>query len=115
MLLPDGQSLLSRAYERAAALASAGELLTVTNRDYYFLSRDEFAKRKNGSLTARFVLEPQGRNTAPAVAIAALCVAQAHGEDATILVLPADHLIQKPAAFEQAAARAVEMAARGDL
>jgi mannose-1-phosphate guanylyltransferase len=115
MLLPDGQSLLSRAYERAAALASAGELVTVTNRDYYFLSRDEFAKRKNGSLTARFVLEPQGRNTAPAVAIAALCVAQAHGEDATILVMAADHLIQKPAAFEQAAARAVEMAARGDL
>ena len=48
MLLPDGESLLRKAYERAGMLADDGVILTVTNRDYYFLSRDEFEKAKLG-------------------------------------------------------------------
>jgi len=115
MLLPDGQSLLGKTYARACALATAGEVVTVTNRDYYFLSRDEFDKLKPGATRPRYLLEPQGRNTAPAVAMAALHVANVHGEDAIMLVMAADHLIQKTDAFEEAAARATEAAARGDL
>ena len=115
MLLPDGHSLLGKTYARAAALATAGEVLTVTNRDYYFLSRDEFEKADVGSKRPRFLLEPQGRNTAPAVAIAALQVAEAHGDDAIVLIMAADHLIQDAKAFAQAAARAVDAAARGNL
>ena len=56
---------------------------------------------------ASFLLEPFGRNTAPAVALGAL-YAQARGwDDAVLLVLPADHLIRDQAAFVAAVARAV--------
>jgi mannose-1-phosphate guanylyltransferase len=115
MLLPDGQSLLRKAYERAAAMAGDGDILTVTNRDYYFLSRDEFDKAKLKGPRCRFILEPEGRNTAPAVAAAVLWVKAMHGEGATVLVMAADHLVQKTAAFEQAAQRAQEAAGRGAL
>jgi mannose-1-phosphate guanylyltransferase/mannose-6-phosphate isomerase len=49
MQLPDGQSLLRKAYLRAGMLAGDGDIVTVTNRDYFFLSRDEFDKAKLGA------------------------------------------------------------------
>jgi len=115
MLLPDGESLLRKAYERAGMLAGDGDILTVTNRDYYFLSRDEFEKAKLGAARCRFLLEPQGRNTAPAVAAAVLWVRAVHGEDAVMLVMPADHLARDNAAFAEAAGRAAQAAREGDL
>lgn len=115
MLLPDGQSLLRKAYARAATLAGDGDIVTVTNRDYYFLSRDEFEKAKLGPVRCRFLLEPQGRNTAPAVAVAALWVHAVHGADAVMLVMAADHLVRDDAAFAQAAALAVHAAQQGDM
>src|SRR5271169_1419920 len=88
MKLGDGRSLLRRTLDRAAGL-SADCARIVTNRDYYFLSRDELA----GALPTvagkvRYLLEPAARNTAPAVALATLAVAQAQGENALLLVLP---------------------------
>lgn len=115
MLLPDGQSLLRKAYLRAGMLAGDGDILTVTNRDYYFLSRDEFDKAKLDAARCRFLLEPQGRNTAPAVAAAALWVRAVHGEDAVMLVMAADHLVKDDKAFAEAAGHAAESARRGDL
>jgi mannose-1-phosphate guanylyltransferase len=115
MLLPDGESLLRKAYARAGPLAGDGDVLTVTNRDYYFLSRDEFEKAKLGPVHCRFLLEPQGRNTAPAVAAAALWVRAVHGEDAVMLVMAADHLVKDVAAFAEAAGRAADAARQGDL
>ena len=115
MLLPDGQSLLRRAYRLAGSLAGDGDILTVTNRDYYFLSRDEFEKTKLEAARCRFLLEPHGRNTAPAVAAAALWVRGIYGEDAVMLVMASDHLIQNETAFMQAAGRAEDAARQGDL
>jgi mannose-1-phosphate guanylyltransferase len=115
MLLPDGQSLLRKAYARAALLAGDGDILTVTNRDYYFLSRDEFEKSKLAPARCRFLLEPQGRNTAPAVAAAALWVRAVHGEDAVMLVMAADHLVKDDKAFAEAAQHAADAARQGDL
>ena len=66
MKLADGQTLIEKTYARAKALGS--EVLTVTNRDYYFMSRDE--KERVGA-SGSFLLEPFGRNTAPASALAA--------------------------------------------
>lgn len=111
MKLADGQSLLLKTYLRAADVAHGGEILTVTNRDYYFMSKDEFAKadpteKNSGS----FLLEPVGRNTAPAVAMAALNVAEKYGRDALLLVLAADHLIQDQQAFAKAVADASSLA-----
>jgi mannose-1-phosphate guanylyltransferase len=115
MLLPDGQSLLRKAYARAGTLAGGGDILTVTNRDYYFLSRDEFENAKLGAARCRFLLEPQGRNTAPAVAAAALWVRTVHGENAVMLVMAADHLVKDDKAFAEAAERAAQAAREGDL
>jgi mannose-1-phosphate guanylyltransferase/mannose-6-phosphate isomerase len=67
----------------------------------------------------RIVLEPQGRNTAPAVALAALLVPSAYAdesiEDAVMLVMPADHIIRDTAAFSAAVTRGLEPARSGKL
>ncbi len=111
MKLADGQSLLSKTFQRAANVAVGGSIVTVTNRDYYFLSKDEFEGAKLGpAAKAVFMLEPAGRNTAPAVALAALQIAHAHGRDALMLVLPADHLIRDQAAFHHAVQAASALA-----
>jgi len=116
MKLADGESLLMKTYARACRLASAGEVLTVTNRDYYFMCGDEFAKADpEGHHQASFILEPFGRNTAPAIALAALHVVEHYGTDACMLVLAADHLIQDPQVFADAVASARHLAANNYL
>jgi mannose-1-phosphate guanylyltransferase/mannose-6-phosphate isomerase len=116
MKLADGQSLLLKTYLRAANVSQGGEILTVTNRDYFFMSKDELAKA-NFSERNRgvFLLEPVGRNTAPAVAMAALHVAQKYGRDALLLVLAADHLIKDQESFAKAVADAASLARQDHL
>src|ERR1035437_8606006 len=95
--LADGQSLLQKAWLRGAALPDVEEVLTVTNRELFFKTQDEYrqvAEKAYGNLSNSYVLEPFGRNTAPAIAAAALTIAETHGEDALMLVLAADHLIR---------------------
>lgn len=116
MRLSDGQSLLLKTYLRAASLiATGGEIVTVTNREHFFESRDHFAEAKLNRHNARFLLEPQGRNTAPAIAVTALALAAEHGEEAVLVVMAADHLIHDLAGFNQATAHAVELARQGYL
>lgn len=116
MRLPDGQSLLLKTYLRAAGLLGAGgEIVTVTNREHYFESRDHFAEAKLTGCRARFLLEPQGRNTAPALAVAALALAAEHGDDAVLVVMASDHLIHDLAGFEAATKHAVRLAEQGYL
>lgn len=108
--LGDGPSLLQRTLTRAAPLAD-GHACIVTNEAYAFRTRDEVAELPElASLKVTQLLEPVARNTAPAVAIAALW-AQTIDPDGVMLVLPADHLIPDDAAF-QTAARAAEAIAR---
>jgi mannose-1-phosphate guanylyltransferase len=114
MRLPDGRSLLRRTVERAAAIADSAPAWIVTNREYYFLSRDELAPATTRGAT-QFLLEPVGRNTAPAIALASLAVAAQHGDDALLLVLPADHVIADEAAFRTAVEAARQVAAQGWL
>jgi mannose-1-phosphate guanylyltransferase/mannose-6-phosphate isomerase len=115
MKLGDGRSLLRRTLDRAAGLAAESAWI-VTNRDYYFLSRDELAQTQLARAGAvRYLLEPAARNTAPAIALATLAVAQAHGDDALLLVLPADHLIDDERAFGACVERARALAAEGWL
>lgn len=115
MKLADGQSLLLKTYLRAASIGDT-EIITVTNRDYYFMSRDELARaRLGGDQSSAFLLEPTGRNTAPAVAMAAFHVFEKHGPDARLLILAADHLIKNEQAFANAVADAADLAAQGFL
>ena len=114
--LPDGGSLLGRTATRARALPGAGALVTVTRGEHYFATLDTYAGLPGGGPPdAAYLLEPFGRNTAPAVAVAAHWIARHIGDEVPLLVLPADHLIHDQSAFAAAVARAVEQAARGRL
>jgi len=113
--LPDGRSLLQKALLRAAALPGVSAALTVTNGDYYFLSRDDFAEIGDGGIDVDFLLEPQARNTAPAIAAAALHLRARSGGDTVLLVLPADHLILDQTGFAAAVEQARRLAATGWL
>lgn len=110
MKLADGESLIEKTYARAKALCS--EVLTVTNRDYYFMSRDE---KERVGVKGHFLLEPFGRNTAPAIGLAAKYVEAAQGADDVMLVLAADHLIADQAGFALAVAEASRLAGNGYL
>ena len=113
--LPDGRSLLQRTLERAAALPGVGRALTVTNREHYFQTRDEYAACGTDGLRHGYLLEPCGRNTAPAVGLAARRLLEEAGDEAVMLVLPADHLVEDEAAFAEAVSRAERLARAGRL
>lgn len=103
--LPDGSTLIGKTYKRAAQLDGVDHILTVTNRDFLFLTLDVYADAKAPKVDNVFLLEPLGRDTAPAVAVAALHAAATYGLDATLLVMPADHLIEDEAAFAESTLR----------
>ena len=111
-----GDTLLARTFLRAVALPDVAGLVTITNRDYYFDTRDAYAGT-GASLPPRlaYLLEPLARNTGPAVALGALYAEATFGPDATLLVLPADHLIRDADAFASAVARAQALARDGWL
>ena len=117
MRLADGQSLLQKTFLRGVRQEGVGEVLTITNRDYYFRSKDEYAalRLRDASLRHTFLLEPVGRNTAPAILLGAFKVRDSHGEAATLLVLPADHLIADTVGFARHVQYAVAAAAQGQL
>ncbi|KJK06601.1 MULTISPECIES: mannose-1-phosphate guanylyltransferase/mannose-6-phosphate isomerase [Pseudomonas] len=115
MRLPDGQSLLQKTFSRASALPDVERVLTVTNREVYFRTQDEYRQLNQAGMALDFILEPFGRNTAPAIAAAALHCARLYGENALLLVLPADHLISDLDAFERAVAQARSLAEQGWL
>jgi len=113
--MADGDSLLLKTLQRAVA-TGASEVLTVTNRDYYFITRDEYSSLElSAPVELSYLLEPAGRNTAPAIAAAAFAVSERFGEDAVMLVLPADHLIRDTAGFLSAVAAAERLAGEGYL
>lgn len=113
--LADGKSLLQKAFLRGAALPDVEEILTVTNRELFFKTEDEFQEVNDSGIHTSFILEPFGRNTAAAIAAAAIHVAKTHGDDAVMLVLAADHLIADQDAFQQAVSKAIELAQAGKL
>ena len=105
------KSLFTQTYERALSVCDFAAPLVVTNTNYYFLSRDEVGVQE---IKPRYMLEPTGRNTGPAVALAALWAVD-QDPDACLLVMPADHLITDTPAFHQAVKRAETLARTGTL
>ncbi|HSN17272.1 MAG TPA: mannose-1-phosphate guanylyltransferase/mannose-6-phosphate isomerase [Gammaproteobacteria bacterium] len=117
MQMQDGLSLLQSTLARSAALPAVNDLLVVTNRDHHFQSREEL-ETMDGALNGAqvsFLLEPVGRNTTAAVAMAAFLAAERYGEDTILLVQPADHLISDGNAFSAAVQAALPAAASGDF
>ena len=115
MRLADGQSLLQKAFLRGATLAGATEVVTVTNRELFFKTEDDYREVNGAKLPTSYILEPFGRNTAPAIAAAAIQISRMHGDDALMLVLPADHLIADQDAFAAAVGQAAVLAESGKL
>ncbi len=107
------RSLLGDTVERLDRLdpPPAG-LLVVSNEAQRFLVEGQL---REAGASATVVLEPVGRNTAPAVAVAAHLAVGRDGEDAVLLVLPADHVIRDGAAFARAVAVALPAAEAGAL
>jgi mannose-1-phosphate guanylyltransferase/mannose-6-phosphate isomerase len=114
MKMGDGESLLLKTLNRALAVGIGSEVLTVTARDHFFIARDEY-RGTIADENARFLLEPVGRNTAPALAMAALDIERRHGPKAQMLVLPADHLIRDLDLYGAAVRCARRLAADGYL
>ncbi len=115
MNLVDGESLAEKTFRRALGVAAGGEVITVTSRDYYFYTRDLYQRIIGETARPPFLLEPVGRNTAPAIALAALYLQSKSGADAIMLVLPADHLIRDEPGFQAAVAEAAKLAEQGFL
>ena len=114
MPLPDGDTLLGKTGaargrgSRARRASSPSPTATTTSRPRTCTR----ARPATSPRDAAYLLEPFGRNTAPAMALAALLVRARYGDDAVMLVLAADHLIRDEAAFASAVARAAERRAR---
>lgn len=100
------RSLFQETILRADALPGARPPVTVCSEDHRFMVGEQL--QAIGVASGGILLEPVARNTAPAIALAALHVL-ARDPDATVLVLPADHLIEDEAAFRDAVATALRL------
>jgi mannose-1-phosphate guanylyltransferase/mannose-6-phosphate isomerase len=115
MKMVDGQSLAEKTFRRALAVSGNGTVLTVTSQNYYFYTRDIYSEVADSTQEHPFLLEPVGRNTAPAIALAAHYLAARFGPEALLLVLPADHLIREEEKFRMSVEEARRLAERGYL
>ena len=107
LALIGSRSLYQETVLRASALPNARSPVTVCSEDHRFMVGEQL--QEIGVAHGGILLEPMARNTAPAIALAALHLLS-HDAQATMLVLPADHLIEDEAAFRDAVARAAVLA-----
>ncbi|MDR3073344.1 MAG: mannose-1-phosphate guanylyltransferase/mannose-6-phosphate isomerase [Deltaproteobacteria bacterium] len=109
----DGDTLFGKTLERAASLPAAAPLVVCNERHRFFASG---IVREKG-LSATVILEPAPRNTAPAIAIAALAALEdgEDGEDPALLILPSDHSLSPQEIFAEAVSVGLSGAAAGCL
>ncbi len=109
------RSLFGQTLERFLLLAAPEDLVVVTQEAYFFHVRAEL--REVGADAAHVLLEPVGRNTAPAIALAmAYCRERlGAGEDEVLCVSPSDHVIRPAERFAELVKTAADRAAQGDI
>jgi len=105
-------SMLQETVKRLQGLDNLAAPVVVCNEEHRFLVAEQF--RAISQETAAILLEPEGKNTAPAVALAAIEALKADPQ-ATLLVLPADHVIQNTGAFRDAVKAGMRYAENGKL
>jgi len=111
--LHGNRSLFQDTLMRTCSLAQDIQVpIVVCNEEHRFMAAEQI--RLEGLRSANIILEPVGRNTAPAIGLAALC-AQQRDPEATILVLPADHIMQSNDEFHQAIECALGLAENNHL
>ena len=111
--LVSAESLLAETVERAKAIDACDHVIGVTNEDHRFIVAAHLQKQC-AEINHEIILEPVGRNTAPAIALAAL-MAMESDPDATLLVMPSDHVIANAEAFQRAVSVAEKAAQSGHL
>ena len=105
-------SMLQATWLRVAPIAPSAPPIVIANEEHRFLAAEQL--RLVGVSNPAIVLEPVGRNTAPAIAAAAL-QAMAAGDDPLLLVLPSDHVVRDAEAFRAAVRAASPAAEQGAL
>ena len=110
--LPKHETMLQSTLSRLAGLEGVAAPIVIGNEKTRFMTAEQL--RVMGISPAAIILEPVGRNTAPAVAVAALRT-QVNTPEALLLVLPADHYIEHPGRFREVLTRAVPHARKGRL
>ena len=109
-----GQTMLQETVTRLEGIDGLAAPIIVCNESHRFLVAEQL--RSVGIDPAAIILEPVGRNTAPAVAIAAVCAKDGgSGDDPVLLVLPADHVIGDKPAFHEAIGKGRKLAEEGRL
>ena len=111
LALAGDDTMLQATWRRVADLADAAPIV-VAGEEHRFLVAEQL--RQVGAPTPAILLEPIGRNTAPAIAAAAL-QALRDGEDPLLLVLPSDHVVRDADAFRAAVRAAMPAAEQGAL
>ncbi|KRB32096.1 MULTISPECIES: mannose-1-phosphate guanylyltransferase/mannose-6-phosphate isomerase [Mesorhizobium] len=111
----DGHSLIQHTVLRAASIEGVVELVAVTSGDHLFLTKDDFDELDSVVLPRTFLLEPEGRDTAAAVAAATVHAKATQGPDAILCVFPADHMIGNLPAFLNVMGRAIDYAKLGRI
>lgn len=106
-------SLLQETVLRTAALPNLGQATIVCNIDHYAISQEHL--RQINVSGYRYLLEPFGKNTAPAVACASQFALQNFSNESILLILPSDHYVADPELFVAAVKNASEIALRGYL
>jgi mannose-1-phosphate guanylyltransferase/mannose-6-phosphate isomerase len=116
LCLTGADSLFQQAAQRLLGLARPGievaQPIIVTGEEHRFLAAEQL--REAGIPLGAALLEPVGRNTAPALALAALAAMQ-NGQDPVLVVTPADQTVANPAAFTQAMHRSIAQAEQGSI
>lgn len=92
---PD-KTMLQQTALRVESVCQMDKLIIVSNQDHRFMVAEQL--KQIGLDQAEIILEPEGKNTAPAIALAAFSVIKNYGDD-LMLVLPADHVIEKTDEF----------------
>lgn len=105
----EGRTLLRATYERVLPVVGSENIFVVADSRLISLVQDEL-----GLSESQLIIEPQGRNTAPAIGLAAICLQQ-HDPEAIMIALPSDHLIMEEERFRQALTIAIEAAGNGYL
>jgi mannose-1-phosphate guanylyltransferase/mannose-6-phosphate isomerase len=113
LALTGERTMIQDTAARLAGFPDATAPVIVCNEAHRFLVAEQL--REMGMPPAAILLEPVGRNTAPAIALASHVARQIGGDDAIMLVLPADHVLQDLAAFQASIRLALPAAAAGKL
>lgn len=104
-------TMLQATWKRVAPVSDLAPIV-VANQEHRFMAAEQL--RECNAQPDAIILEPVGRNTAPAIAVAALHALTKH-EDALLLVLPSDHVIRDESRFRDAVRQAAEAASHGKL